>query len=422
MLHLLIGGGIFVVTLAAIMFRPYRSDEALSAVIGAILMLIAGFVSLNEIARVILGEWNTFGFFLGLVTISAVAEEAGVFESLANAAARWGKGKAQRLYVAVFAVGVVISVFLTNDATALILTPVIYALVTRLRLPVLPFMFACTFIADTASFVLPVSNPINIIVLNTFGSSLGTFLHYLLLPSILAISLNVILFALLFRRDLTLDCDTHASVAGAKDKRLLAICSAVLGLIAASYVIGLVLNLPLSFIALGGAVLMIVAATARRRFSPKLIARKISWPIFAFVGGMLVVVKAVDNLGLTAAFGNGLVQAAGGKSFWEVLLVTGGTALGANLINNVPMSLVMVSALHGVNHATSSYHSLPFAVMFGADLGPNLTTVGSLATMLWLLILRRRGLEVSTLQYFKLGLMFVPVVIVLGSVLIWAQL
>jgi arsenical pump membrane protein len=421
MWHMLLGGLIFVATLVAIIVRPYRLNEAVSAAAGASLMVVFGFVRVDEAIKLLAHEWNTFGFFLGLMTISAAAEEAGIFEALATMAARWGRGSALRLYVAVFAVGAVISVFLTNDATALILTPVVYALVTRLRLPVLPFMFACTFIADTASFVLPVSNPINVIVLSAFGSGLGTFLRYLLLPGLLAIGLNTLLFAWLYRRDLKLSYETNLPKARSSQP-LLPVSSVVLGLIAISYVIASVLGIPLSLIALSGAVLMIVVSVGFRRFSAATFVKRVSWSVFVFIAGMFIVVRALEDLGLTAAFGRGLLKLAGNSSFASILLVAGGTAVGANLINNVPMSLVMVSALRDLPASTPGYLSFPFAVIFGADLGPNLTTVGSLATMLWLLILRRRGLEVSTREYLKLGVTFVPVLVIFGSLLIWARL
>jgi arsenical pump membrane protein len=423
MVHMLLGGGIFVATLAAIMIRPFKMNEAIAAASGAALMLLGGFIRFDEALNVLAREWNTFGFFLGLMLISALAEEAGIFEALADAAARWGRGSAVRLYLAVFAVGATISIFLTNDATALILTPVVYALVTRLRLPVLPFMFACTFIADTASFVLPVSNPINIIIQNAFGSSLGTFLKFLLLPSLAAIGLNAGLFLWLFRRDLAQSYEWQQPTAKkTRDPRLLLVSSCILGVIAVSYIIGSVVRWPLSFVALGGAALMLMATLLLHRIHVLVIARRISWSIFLFIGGMFVVVQAVEKLGITAAFGNALLRLAGGKPFRAVLLVAGGTALGSNLVNNVPMSLVMVSALQHLPPDTPAYHSLAFAAMFGADLGPNLTTVGSLATMLWLLILRRKGLEVSTFEYFKLGIIFVPALIIVGSLLIWVRL
>ena len=390
---------------------------------GAILMVVGGYVRPDEAITVLAKEWNTLSFFLGLMVISAIAEEAGVFEALGYQAAHWGKGNAVRLYVAIFVVGTGISTFLSNDATALILTPVVYALVTRLRLPVLPFMFACTFIADTASFILPVSNPINILIMHSFGGGIGIFLRYLLLPSLAAVILNSLVFLWLFRRDLAQDYRiSDLPRPRANDSRYLTATACILALIAVSYVVASVMGVPLSFVALGGAVLMISAALSLGHFQPRTLARKISWSLFVFVGGMFIVVQAVENLGFTAAFGRALLGLAGKSSLLSVLLVAGGTALGSNLVNNVPMALVMVSSLHALPASTPGYESLAYAAMFGADLGPNLTTVGSLATILWLLILRRKGLEISTREYFKLGVTFVPAIILIGSLLIWARL
>ncbi|MGO9409169.1 MAG: ArsB/NhaD family transporter [Spirochaetia bacterium] len=423
MLKMILGGIIFIATLIVIMVRPYRVNEALAAAGGAILMLIGGFVGFREAATMLIGQWNTLGFFLGLMVISAVAEDAGVFEALAYQATRWGKGNAARLYVAIFLVGTIISAFLSNDATALILTPVVYALVTRLRLPVLPFMFACTFIADTASFVLPVSNPINILILHSYGGGLAIFLRYLAVPSLSAITLNCLLFLLLFRRDLTQDYIVPEKPRlRPADSMYLIVASCTLALIAASYLAASSTGVPLSFVALGGAALMVASSLLLGRLHPRALVRKISWLLFIFIGGMFVIIRAVENLGFTALFGRWLLGLAAGHSLAAILLVAGGTALGANLINNVPMALVMISALHGLPHGTPGYESLAYAAMFGADLGPNLTTIGSLATILWLLILRRKGLEVSTLEYFKLGVTFVPALIVIGSLLIWARL
>ncbi len=423
MLRSIIGGLIFLATLVVIMTRPYRLNEAIAAAAGAAFMLVGGFVGIREAALLLASEWNTFGFFLGLMVISAIAEEAGVFEALANMATLWGRGNAVRLYVAVFLVGAVISTFLSNDATALILTPVVYAIVTRLRLPVLPFMFACTFIADTASFVLPVSNPINILMLHTFNSGLGVFLRYLALPSLAAIVLNCLAFLWLFRSDLgqtyTVPETRHRQ---ASDARYLKVVSCILVLVSASYLGASLAGVPLSLVALGGSVIMGTCAAALGRFRLRTLAKKVSWPLFVFVGGMFIVIRAVEDLGFTSAFGKALLGLAGGHPLAAILLVAGGTALGANLINNVPMALVMTSALHALPANGPGHESLVFAAMFGADLGPNLTTVGSLATILWLLILRRNGVEVSTREYFKLGVVFVPVLLVIGSLLIWARL
>jgi arsenical pump membrane protein len=422
MLRLILGVAIFALTLFVIMIRPYRIPEAVAACVGALLMLVSGFVSPGAALSALGAQWNVFGFFLGLMAISALADQAGIFDALAELAARWSGGSAMRLYLAVFAAGVVITAFLSNDATALILTPVVYTLVTRLRLPVLPFMFACTFIADTASFLLPVSNPINVLVLDSFGGDLATFLRYLLLPSLFCIALNIALFAWLFRRQLGLrfavkplsEQDTHSGY--------FRYTLAILALIALGYLVTSAVGAPLSLVALVGAAALLVGALIFHRFDATRLRREIAWPIFAFVGGMLILVQGIENLGVTAALGQGLLRLAGGNAYLTVLLVVSGTALGANVINNVPMALVMVSALHTVGASAAGQASLVHATILGADLGPNLTTVGSLATMLWLLILRRKGLEISTLEYLRLGLAVVPIMLVAGATLIWLRL
>jgi arsenical pump membrane protein len=420
--RLVLGVLIFAATLALIMIRPFRLGEAAIALGGGALMVLTGVVAPLESVRLLLGQWNIYGFFLGLMVISAIADGAGVFDALANRAARVAGGSSLRLYLAIFAVGVCITTFLSNDATALILTPVVYALVTRLRLPVLPFMFACTFIADTASFLLPVSNPINILVLNTFGANLGEFLRYLALPALVCIALNIGLFTLIFRRSLPARYDLAALTDVSPDRGYLRAVLSVLALIAVGYVIASALGLPLALVALGGSLLLLACAAWSRHIEWNRWRHDISWSIFVFISGMFVLVRGVENLGLTSALGHALLGLAGTGQLGAVALTAGTTALGANLINNVPMALVMISAIHGISATPATRTGMIFAVILGADLGPNLTTVGSLATILWVLILRRKGLEISTVQYLKLGLAVVPVMLAFGVLVIWLRL
>ncbi len=189
---------IAILTLVGIMVRPWRVNEAMVALSGAALLLILGLINPGNAISTLLNDWNTFFFFLGIMSLSALAEVAGLFDWLAVQAARLAGNSARRLFLNTFLLGCLISMILSNDATALILTPITYSLVTRLRLPVLPFLFACTFIADTASFLLPVSNPINIILLSKFPLDLWTFLRLLCLPCLLVISMNIAIFFLLY--------------------------------------------------------------------------------------------------------------------------------------------------------------------------------------------------------------------------------
>src|SRR5580693_7479554 len=191
-----------VLTLIGIMTRPFRWNEAIIAMAGAGLLLLLGLISPLDAFSTLCRDWNTFLFFLGMMGLSALAEAAGLFDWLAVQAARLARDSARLLFLNVFLLGSLISMILSNDATALILTPVVYVLVTKLRLPVLPFLFACTFIADTASFLLPVSNPINIIMLSHFPMDLFTFLRLLFLPSLIVIAINIGIFFVLYRREL----------------------------------------------------------------------------------------------------------------------------------------------------------------------------------------------------------------------------
>ncbi len=304
--------------------------------------------------------------------------------------------------------------------------PIGYTLVRRLRLPVLPYLFACTFIADTASFLLPVSNPINIIVLSTFRLDLWTFLRLLFIPSLVVIGINISVFFLLYRRQLHGSFDPKrlpSSAASIRHQGYFRYTCIVLMVVALAYIIAAATQFPLSIVALAGALLLLLGALRWKQATIRDTGTHISWSIFGFIAGMFIVVRAVEETNLTAQFGQLLLHLSGGSSFGAVMVGTAGAAIGTNLINNVPMAVVLTSALHGVQYTSASTRlGLIVATIFGCDLGPNLTTVGSLATVLWLLILRRRNLEVSGLDYFKIGIMVTPLMLVAGALTIWLLL
>ena len=417
---------ITLLTLIGIMTRPFKLNEAVFALVGAGLLLLLGLISPVNAVTTLFSDWNTFFFFLGLMSLSALAEVAGFFDWLAILAARLAGSSAKRLFLNTFVLGCLISMFLSNDATALILTPIVYTLVTRLRLPVLPFLFACTFIADTASFLLPVSNPINIIVTSRFPLDLFTFLRLLLLPSLMVISVNIGVFFLLYRRQLQGRFDIKhlpAIETVIKSKSYFRYTCIVLGLVALAYIVASALQLPLSIVALSGALLLFAGALRWKQATARDVGKQVSWSIFGFIAGMFIIVRALEGSGLTAQFGQLLLHLSGNTRFGSVMVGTLGAAFGTNLINNVPMAVVLNSALGGVQHvAPATQLGFVAATIFGCDLGPNLTTVGSLATVLWLLILRRRNIDVSGLDYFKVGILVTPLMLVVGAITIWLLL
>ena len=417
---------IAILTLVGIMIRPWRVNEAMVALAGAALLLILGLINPGTAISTLLNDWNTFFFFLGMMSLSALAEVAGLFDWLAVQAARLAGNSARRLFLNTFVLGCLISMILSNDATALILTPITYSLVTRLRLPVLPFLFACTFIADTASFLLPVSNPINIILLSKFPLDLWTFLRLLCLPCLLVISINIALFFLLYRRQLQGHFDIKRLPAleeTIKHKSYFRYTCTVLVLVAVAYITASAAQFPLSLVALAGALALFIGALIWKQSTLQDVGKQISWSIFGFIGGMFIVVQAVESTGLTTQFGQLLLHLSGGSSFGAVMVGTFGSALGTNLINNVPMAVVLTSALQTTQHAPIMVqHAFIAASIFGCDLGPNLTTVGSLATVLWLLILRQRNLDVSGLDYLKVGIIVTPFMLFIGALAIWLLL
>lgn len=417
---------IALLTLIGIMIRPFKWNEAMFAMTGAALLLIIGLINPINAGLILLKDWNTFLFFLGMMSLSVLAEVAGLFDWLAFQAARLSGNNTQRLFLNTFLLGSLISMLLSNDATALILTPIIYSLVTRLRLPVLPFLFACTFIADSASFLLPVSNPINIILTAHYPLDLLTFIRLLTIPCLLVIAVNIGIFFVLYRRQLQgrFDLKRLPSIEEAVQHRgYFRYTCTVLLLVAIAYIIASATQIPLSLVALSGTILLLAGALFWKRTTIQETGKHISWSIFGFIAGMFIVVQAVESTGLTTQFGQLLLHLSGGTSFGAVMVGTLGAALGTNIINNVPMAVVLTSSLHSTQHAPLAIQQgFIAASVFGCDLGPNLTTIGSLATVLWLLILRQRNLDVSGLDYFKIGILVTPIMLFVGAIAIWLLL
>jgi arsenical pump membrane protein len=414
-----LGVVVFVATLVLVVVRPRGISEAWPAALGGLAMVLLGLVSPSTALAGVVANGPLFGFFLGLMLIAAVADDAGFFARTARLAVECAGGSPRRLLVNVFLIGALITAFLTNDATALVLTPVVHILVVRLKLPAAPFIFACSFVADAASFLLPVSNPVNLILLGSGGTALGPFLRHLLLPSVVVLACNLAFFLWFFRRALRGTVDPADMPPDATDPRYLRSVTVALGLIAAGYVAATSLGVPVAGIALAGSALLLGIAWLCGHWRPRRFAHGVSWPLFPFVGGMVLVVEGIERIGLTGAAARWVLDLTGGSALEGVLAVVFGVGIGANLINNVPMALVAASALGALPPDAPNTQALRYAAVLGADLGPNISVVGSLATMLWLLMLRRRGMAISSLDYLRLGILITPLAMVLGALALW---
>ena len=413
---------IFALTLILIMVRPKPLNEAIAASLGAFLMLATSIVSPIQAFEVLKASANILLFFLGLMLISVVADQAGFFEWSAVKAIGLANGNGRRLLLIIFGLGAVVTVFFSNDATALILTPIVYMLVTRLKLNPLPYVFACAFIANTASMFLPVSNPVNLLPVDRFGLTLGEYLRFLLVPTILVITINVVLFTLIFRKDISVAFNDGSSWNPVKvDGFFLFVCGG-LALTALGYIFASIHGLPLSWPALSGATILLVGGFTLRRLNLRSLSSGVSWSILPFIFSLALLVKGLENVGITHAFGALLTGLSARGTLEAIIATTFCTAFGSNLINNWSMMMVSVSSLGSVSNPVAPFNqSLIYSSILGADLGPNIAILGSLSSMLWLVLLKRRGLDIHPLQYLKLGLIVTPPILIAGALALYAS-
>jgi arsenical pump membrane protein len=419
-MHAALAAVIFAITLVFIVVRPWHLSEAWSAAGGALLMLVTGAITPQSAAQAIGGEWNLFLFFLGLMVTAAVADMVGFFDWAAAMAVAAARGSGRQLLFNVLMLGAVITVFLSNDATAIILTPVVYSIVTRLRLRVMPYLFAVSFMANAASMTLPISNPINVLTGDRLRASLDVYESHLLVASICAIAITtLVLMAVFWRstsRAFTFDWRSVAATAITDRRSFVAVITGLV-ILAAAYIVGSALLWPLGVIAAAGAGGLLITVSVLRRFSRAHIRAHVSPTLLVYIAGLFVIVRSIQDAGLTADLVSGaMAQVSDGAS----AVVTGilSSAVLSNTVNNLPALLVLISGAQSGGVDASLRVPFLFGALAGADLGPNLTPVGALSTMLWLVIVRRRGIEVSAWDFLRLGVLVAPLTLIGSGLLI----
>jgi arsenical pump membrane protein len=406
---------IFTSSIGLLMVRPKPLNEAAAVALGAIAMIVLSIISPLQTWQVLQANANVLLFFLGLMIISVIAEQAGFFQWCAFKAAPLAGHKGPALLGVVFGLGALITAFFSNDATALILTPLVFAIVKRHSLNPLPFVFACAFVANTASMLLPVSNPVNLLAVEKFHLTLGQYLKFLLLPSIVLFGANLLLFRWIFRKNLFATNHQDFSEEPPRVDRFFKFTTAGLGVTALGCILVSIYGFPLSYPAVGGAVILLAVGFGFKRIKIKTVASGISWSIFLFIFALALLVKGLENAGVINFIAGELGTLAAHGPLQALFSVTIGTALGSNIINNWSMMMISVSSLGALSaHGAAFNHSLVYGAIMGADIGPNLTILGSLSSMLWLVLLRQRGLDIRPMQYFKLGLIVTPVLLFLG--------
>jgi arsenical pump membrane protein len=391
---------------ACVIVRPGRWPEAVWAVGGAFALLLCGLLPLSTALQAVLEGTDVYLFLIGMMLLSELARREGLFDTLAGWAVRHAGGSARRLFALVYGIGGVVTVFMSNDATAVVLTPAVYAVAKRAGARPMPYLFACALIANAASFVLPISNPANLVVFGEHMPPLLAWLRAFALPSLASVVVTWAVLAWRFRGDLAeaVDHDPHVPrLSGTGRLATIGIGGVVLAMLAAS-----ALGFPLGAPTLIASGLAIAAVQATKREAPWALVQHVSWSVLALVAGLFVLVAGVGRTGLLSALTE-LLRAAAHAAPRETAWGAGAiVAFACNLMNNLPAGLIAGTS---VNSGVMP-DAVRSAVAIGIDLGPNLSVTGSLATILWLVALRREGEHVSAWQFLKVGAVAMPVALV----------
>ncbi len=388
--------------IAGILFRPARWPEALWACAGAALLVVLGPVSASETLHAAGRGTDVYLFLTGMMLLSELARRNGFFDWLAAFAVRAARQSRTRLFALIYAAGILVTVFLSNDATAVVLTPAVYAAVKRARADALPYLFICAFIANAASFVLPISNPANLVVYGKLMPPLAAWLRVFLFPSVVSIAVTYFLLRAALRSRLRGETAAPGDLPRlSRDGRIAAwgIAAAALVLVAASAK-GLDLGLPTLFTALAATLVI----TRLRPRELRETAADISWSVLPLVAGLFVIVEGLNRAGAVAQVGYLFDACARLAPIPAALAASFGIAALSNVMNNLPSGLLAGNALQ----SAAAAHTVRNAVLLGVDLGPNLSVTGSLATVLWLIALRREGVRVGAWEFFKLGAIVMP--------------
>ncbi|WP_156382140.1 MULTISPECIES: arsenic transporter [unclassified Aureimonas] len=394
---------------AGVITRPFGLPEWIFAVVGAAALAALGLLPLAEVWRGIASGTDVYLFLAGMMLLAEIARREGLFDYLAAFAARSARGSPRRLFGLVYLIGTLVTVFLSNDATAVVLTPAVAAVAraAEAKSP-MPYLLVCAFVANAASFVLPISNPANLVVFGSDMPPLGDWLARFSLASILSIGATFLILRWTQRHDLVGTTRTDIAIpALSRGGRIAAagIAIAALVLLGAS-AIGAELGWPT---ALAGTATLLAVMLAERS-SPIAVVREVSWDTLLLVAGLFVIVRALELSGLERLL-VGELEAFVASAPSLAAAATGAlVAFGTNVTNNLPLGLISGAVVGGAEVPSKVVD----AILVGIDIGPNLSVTGSLATILWLTALRREGLSFGAIRFLKLGLLVMPPALILA--------
>lgn len=423
---MLLAAAIFILTITLVIWQPRGLSIGWSALIGAALALATGVVQPGDIPDVWRIVWNATATFIAIIITSLILDEAGFFEWSALHVARWGGGRGRLLFVLIVLLGAVVSALFANDGAALILTPIVMEMLLALGFgpgASLAFVMAAGFIADTGSIALIVSNLVNIVSADFFGIGFGEYASVMVPVNLMAVASTLAVLLLFFRKSIPPRYDVSqlpAPASAVRDPVTFRAGWVVLALLLAGFFILEPLGIPVSAIAAAGALGLLLIAGRQHIVGTRRVMRGAPWHIVVFSLGMYAVVYGLRNAGLTAYLTQVLERCAE-YGVWGAAMGTGlATAFLSSVMNNLPTVLVGALSIGDTSAVGPVKDAMIYANVIGSDLGPKITPIGSLATLLWLHVLARKGLRITWGYYFRVGLVLtLPVLLLTLAALAW---
>ncbi|KZE10897.1 MULTISPECIES: arsenic transporter [Sphingomonas] len=416
---MLLALAIFVVTIALVIWQPRGLGIGWSALGGAAVALLAGVISLSDVPVVWGIVWNATATFVAIIIVSLLLDEAGFFEWAALHVARWGGGHGRRLFVLIVLLGAAVSALFANDGAALILTPIVIAMLRALGYrdrATLAFVMAAGFVADTASLPLIVSNLVNIVSADFFRIGFADYASVMVPVDLASIAATLVVLLLFFRRDVPIGYDVAALRTPAdaiRDHATFKVGWVVLAALLTGFFLLEPIGVPVSAVAAAGAVLLLAIAGRGHVIATRKVLRGAPWQVVIFSLGMYLVVYGLRNAGLTDHLA-GLLDRTAQGGVWGAAFGTGIiAALLSSVMNNMPTVLVGALSIDATHATGAVREAMIYANVIGCDLGPKITPIGSLATLLWLHVLGQKGIRIGWGYYFRVGAtLTVPVLLV----------